>query len=63
MIEKDRRRQTDYQVKYQREKLYRVVLSLSKEKDRDIIEQLENRGDISVNGYIKKILRNHSRLA
>lgn len=62
-LDNNRLRKCEYQKEYQREKLVRVVISLSKEKDGDLIEQLENRGDISVNSYIKKILRDHGRLA
>ena len=59
-MDKDQRRKaTEYQLRYQKDKLMRICISLDKDHDRDIIESLARRGDISMNGYIKKILRDN----
>lgn len=59
-MDKDQRRKaTEYQLRYQKDRLVRVCISLDKETDKDIIESLERRGDISMQRYIKKILRDN----
>ena len=59
-MDKDQRRKaTEYQLRYQKDRLMRVCISLDKETDKDIIESLERRGDISMQRYIKKILRDN----
>ena len=54
MKEKNR---TKYQLQYQRDKLVRVMVNFNKNTDADILEALEQRGEISRQAYIKKILR------
>lgn len=50
---------TQKQLQYQKENLVRVSVNFSKNTDRDILEALERRGDISMQAYIKKILRDN----
>ena len=56
MKEKNR---TKYQLQYQRDKLVRVMVNFNKNTDADILEALEQRGEISRQAYIKKILRDN----
>ena len=46
----------EYHKQYVKEKYITVTLRLSKEKDRDILEKLENKK--SKNAYIKNLIRN-----
>lgn len=46
----------DYDMEYAKANVKRIVLALNKEKDKDIIELLENR---NVNGFIKELLREY----
>ena len=50
---------TQKQLQYQKENLVRVSVNFSKNTDRDILEALEQRGEISMQAYIKKILRDN----
>lgn len=50
---------TQKQLQYQKENLVRVSVNFSKNTDRDILEALEQRGKISMQAYIKKILRDN----
>ena len=45
----------DYDLKYQKENVKRIYLTLNKEHDKDIIEWLESVDN--VNGTIKQVLR------
>lgn len=45
----------DYDLKYQKENIKRVYLTLNKEHDKDIIEYLDSLDN--VNGEIKEVLR------
>lgn len=45
----------DYDIKYAKEKIRRVVIALNKEKDKDIIEYLDSLDNI--NREIKEVLR------
>lgn len=59
MDKEKRKALTQKQLQYQRENLVRIMVNFNKNTDSDILEALENRGNISMQRYIKKVLRDN----